>query len=242
DPKDVARVDLARSLEPLPVQVCSVGRAEILQVPRAVPLEQSSVELRRVAIVQPQVTRLGPADLHGLAELMRADLAPVLSPDHHDGRGFRLSALLGRGTRRPGVDRSRPSRWRTPDDLQGHGADGTEHEEVEERQERVLQHRDDERRDRRAHHPPRERTRGEHYRLRNSRTVWPMVIRSPSSRSRSDTVDSLTCVPLVEPRSVMTNPPFWRRISACRRDAPGSEMTMSHSDRRPRATTSLFRT
>src|SRR5947209_7834081 len=75
-------------------------------------------------------------------------------------------------------------------------------------------------------------------RLRNSRTVLPIVIRSPSSRVRSPMGASFTFVPFVEPRSEMTYWPSLPRISACRRLAAGSDTTTSDSASLPMITRS----
>src|SRR5436853_556661 len=186
DLQRVARVDLRGARDALLVEIRPVRRAEILDEPGAVPGKEPRVAGGDVGVVEPDLRGLGTPDLERLGELVRAELLPVGGADEH-----------ARGHARAAVRRTWWPRLRLLARLLGlapsaeverhDGAEGPVDEEVQQDEERVLQDREDERRDGHA--------------VRKSMTVRPIVMRSPSSRGCSRIRWPFTVVPFVEPRS-----------------------------------------
>ncbi len=223
DPHAVARLHHGRRGEALVVHERAVRRAEVLDVPRAVLREEAGVLLRDERVVERQLALGRSAHHHVAAHRHRARLR-ALGVDH-DGRRPGRHGGLGGGAallRGAAATNGAPSRRSGPRTAQ--------------RIERQMNSSSS------ANSPyfradsangvtlwaSSARRHGTSAPRRNTSTVVPIVMRSPSSSAAVCTAWPLTSVPFVEPRSVSVATPSFRRIWAWRLDAPRSARATSH--------------
>src|SRR5205814_2356494 len=106
------------------------------------------VEVRHIRVVELDVTGVGPPDLNGGAQTVRSDLLAAVVLHHYDLKSLSLAlGPSGDGFGPRGRTRDLPA----PSDVDGHRADRSIHEEVDEGQERILEDREHERGNRGDH-------------------------------------------------------------------------------------------
>src|SRR5437588_2713912 len=220
DAHPVAGVQRPRALDELLVEVCAVGRVQILEHHDASLGQEPGVARRGEGVLEPNVHRVAPSHHRALADVVdHARLVTRGMVDHQPPLRGAERIGAGRGVQARGV------RWRRG--ATGRAAQVSQRAPGDPQREQVQHHQEPElQRDR-------DRLEG-HYCTSNSISVVPSWIRSPDTSLCSVAAGvPLTRTPLVEPRSLTAQPSGPGTSWACRRETLESPSTTSQLRLRP---------